>query len=89
MTAHKILLVVIDGLSDRPCPELGNLTPLEAAKKPVLDQLAREGICGIMDTIAPGIGPGLIPHILPCWAMIRLPVIPEEDGWNARAAAFT
>ena len=53
MTAHKILLVVIDGLSDRPCPELGNLTPLEAAKKPVLDQLAREGICGIMDTIAP------------------------------------
>ncbi len=58
MTAHKILLVVIDGLSDRPCPELGNLTPLEAAKKPVLDQLAREGICGIMDTIAPGIRPG-------------------------------
>jgi 2,3-bisphosphoglycerate-independent phosphoglycerate mutase len=58
MTAHKILFVVIDGLSDRPCPELGNLTPLEAAKKPVLDQLAREGICGIMDTIAPGIRPG-------------------------------
>ncbi|MFA5222412.1 MAG: 2,3-bisphosphoglycerate-independent phosphoglycerate mutase [Methanoregula sp.] len=58
MTAHKILFVVIDGLSDRPCPELGNLTPLEAAKKPVLDQLAHEGICGIMDTIAPGIRPG-------------------------------
>lgn len=58
MTAHKILFVVLDGVSDRPCPELGNLTPLEAAKKPVLDQLAREGICGIMDTIAPGIRPG-------------------------------
>jgi 2,3-bisphosphoglycerate-independent phosphoglycerate mutase len=58
MTAHKILFVVIDGLSDRPCPELGDLTPLEAAKKPVLDQLAHEGICGIMDTIAPGIRPG-------------------------------
>ena len=58
MTAHKILFVVIDGLSDRPCPELGGLTPLEAAKKPVLDRLATEGICGIMDTIAPGIRPG-------------------------------
>lgn len=58
MTAHKILFVIIDGLSDRPCPELGGLTPLEAAKKPVLDRLATEGICGIMDTIAPGIRPG-------------------------------
>ncbi len=58
MTAHKILFVIIDGLSDRPCPELSGLTPLEAAKKPVLDRLATEGICGIMDTIAPGIRPG-------------------------------
>jgi 2,3-bisphosphoglycerate-independent phosphoglycerate mutase len=58
MTAHKILFVIIDGVSDRPCPELGGLTPLEAAKKPVLDRLATEGICGIMDTIAPGIRPG-------------------------------
>jgi 2,3-bisphosphoglycerate-independent phosphoglycerate mutase len=58
MTAHKILFIVIDGMSDRPCPELGGRTPLEAAKKPVLDQLAREGICGIMDTIAAGVRPG-------------------------------
>ncbi|MDD3136048.1 MAG: phosphoglycerate mutase, partial [Methanoregula sp.] len=58
MTAHKILFVIIDGLSDRPCPELGGLTPLESAKKPVLDRIAAEGICGIMDTIAPGIRPG-------------------------------
>jgi 2,3-bisphosphoglycerate-independent phosphoglycerate mutase len=58
MTAHKILFIVIDGMSDRPCPELGGRTPLEAAKKPVLDRLAREGICGIMDTIAAGVRPG-------------------------------
>jgi len=58
MTAHKILFVIIDGLSDRPCPELGGLTPLESAKKPVLDRFATEGVCGIMDTIAPGIRPG-------------------------------
>jgi 2,3-bisphosphoglycerate-independent phosphoglycerate mutase len=58
MTARKILFVVIDGLSDRPCPELGGRTPLEAAHTPVLDQLATDGICGIMDTIAPGVRPG-------------------------------
>jgi len=58
MTAEKILLCVLDGISDRPCPELGNRTPLQAAHTPNLDTLAREGICGIMDTIAPGIPPG-------------------------------
>ena len=58
MTAKKILFIVLDGISDRPCPELGGLTPLAAAKKPVLDRLAHEGICGIMDTIAAGVRPG-------------------------------
>jgi 2,3-bisphosphoglycerate-independent phosphoglycerate mutase len=58
MTANKILFIVLDGISDRPCPDLGGLTPLAAAKTPVLDKLAAEGCCGIMDTIAPGIRPG-------------------------------
>ncbi|HVN73220.1 MAG TPA: 2,3-bisphosphoglycerate-independent phosphoglycerate mutase [Methanoregula sp.] len=58
MTARKILFLVLDGVSDRPNPELGNTTPLAAAYTPVLDKLAAEGICGIMDTIAPGVRPG-------------------------------
>src|SRR5512137_1686523 len=58
MTANKILFIVLDGISDRPCPDLGGRTPLAAAKTPVLDKLAAEGCCGIMDTIAPGIRPG-------------------------------
>ena len=58
MTARKILFIVLDGVSDRPCPELGGTTPLAAAYTPVLDKLAAEGICGIMDTIAPGVRPG-------------------------------
>jgi len=58
MTARKILFLVLDGISDRPCPELAGKTPLQAAKKPNLDAFAREGICGIMDTIAPGVRPG-------------------------------
>jgi 2,3-bisphosphoglycerate-independent phosphoglycerate mutase len=58
MTAGRVLLLILDGISDRPCPELGGRTPLEAAETPVLDRLAREGICGIMDPIGPGVRPG-------------------------------
>lgn len=51
----KILMVVIDGLSDRP---IYGKTPLSTAKTPNLDKLAANGINGIMDTISPGIRPG-------------------------------
>ena len=58
MTASKILLLIIDGVGDRPCECLGNKTPLQAAKLPNLDELAKTGICGIMDPISPGIRAG-------------------------------
>jgi len=45
-------------MADRPIKELNWKTPLEAARKPSLNQIARTGICGIMDPIAPGIPPG-------------------------------
>lgn len=58
MTAKKMLLVVCDGLSDRPQKEFGMKTPLQAAKKPAMDALARHGISGTIDVIGPGIIPG-------------------------------
>lgn len=42
----KILFLVIDGLPDEPCPELGNQTPLAAAKRPVLDRLVKRSLAG-------------------------------------------
>lgn len=54
----KALLFIGDGMADRPVPELNGLTPLEAANKPNIDELARRGICGMMNTIAPGVPPG-------------------------------
>ncbi|MGI6294693.1 MAG: 2,3-bisphosphoglycerate-independent phosphoglycerate mutase [Armatimonadota bacterium] len=54
----KALLLICDGLGDRPIAELGGKTPLEAAEKPNLDRLATEGECGIMDPIAPGVRAG-------------------------------
>ena len=54
----KAILVIGDGMADRPIKELNWKTPLEAAHKPSLNQIAKTGICGIMDLISPGIPPG-------------------------------
>jgi len=54
--AKKILFVVLDGAADRPTVDTA--TPLMAAKIPFLNQLAQQGILGIMDVIAPGTPPG-------------------------------
>jgi 2,3-bisphosphoglycerate-independent phosphoglycerate mutase len=54
----KAIIVVGDGLADRPLNSLSGKTPLEAAGKENLDTVAREGICGIMDVIGPGRPPG-------------------------------
>ncbi len=54
----KAVLIICDGMADRPVPALGNLTPLEAAEKPTMDLIAREGICGLMYALDPGIPPG-------------------------------
>jgi len=44
----KILLTIIDGLSDKSIPQLRGKTPLETAKTPNLDWLAKNGICGLI-----------------------------------------
>ena len=44
----KILLVILDGLGDRPIQRLENKTPLEAANKPNLDFMAKNGVNGLI-----------------------------------------
>ena len=51
----KVLLVILDGLGDRP---VDGKTPLSEAKTPNMNKLSEMGINGIMDTISPGIRPG-------------------------------
>ncbi|MFQ6049808.1 MAG: phosphoglycerate mutase, partial [Candidatus Paceibacterales bacterium] len=45
----RIILLIIDGLGDKPIPQLGNKTPLEVARTPNLDYLAKKGICGLVE----------------------------------------
>jgi 2,3-bisphosphoglycerate-independent phosphoglycerate mutase len=54
----KMLLIVCDGMSDRPVREFGDKTPLQVARTPAMDAVARSGVCGTMDVIAPGVIPG-------------------------------
>ncbi len=58
MDQRKILLVIFDGLGDRPLTELGHKTPLEATPKPNLDWFAANGVNGLLDPIAPGVPAG-------------------------------
>ncbi len=51
----KSILIICDGMADRL---VNGTTPLESAYKPHIDRLAREGICGIMDTVGMGVRPG-------------------------------
>ena len=54
----RVIMVICDGLADRPIPEFDHKTPLEAASTPNLDKLAAEGECGMMHTLGRGKVPG-------------------------------
>jgi 2,3-bisphosphoglycerate-independent phosphoglycerate mutase len=54
----KAILIIADGMADRPVKELGWKTPLEVAHKPSMNKIVKTGICGILDPISPGKPPG-------------------------------
>ncbi|MFQ6097197.1 MAG: cofactor-independent phosphoglycerate mutase [Armatimonadota bacterium] len=47
----KYLVVIADGMSDYPLEELGGQTPLQAAHTPAMDDLARRGAVGMVNTL--------------------------------------
>lgn len=54
----KYIIVLGDGMADRPIKELEGKTPLMAAKTPVMDDLAGKGEVGLVHTIPEGMNPG-------------------------------
>jgi len=54
----KYIVLVGDGMADYPLTELKGLTPLEAARKPNLNFLVKNGILGLIKTTPQGMVPG-------------------------------
>jgi 2,3-bisphosphoglycerate-independent phosphoglycerate mutase len=54
----KYVILLGDGMGDHPVVELGGRTPLQAAKTPNLDFLARNGELGLVKTTPDGYYPG-------------------------------
>ncbi len=54
----KTIVLVGDGMGDRPCPILDNRTPLQAAHIPNMRRIAAAGNLYLADTIPAGLPPG-------------------------------
>ncbi|MGB8959551.1 MAG: hypothetical protein WCC00_11150, partial [Candidatus Aminicenantales bacterium] len=54
-TDSKIVLLVMDGVGGLPA---AGKSELEAARKPNLDDLAKQAVCGVSDPVMMGITPG-------------------------------
>jgi len=53
----RLLYVLLDGIGDLPNPAMNGQTPLEAAKTPNIDSLARKGKMGQVISVGKGISP--------------------------------
>ncbi|MBI4837840.1 MAG: phosphoglycerate mutase, partial [Nitrospirae bacterium] len=54
----KYIILIGDGMADRPLKELGGRTCLQAARTPNMDKIASEGLAGKVRTIPHGFPPG-------------------------------
>ena len=53
----KYLVLLCDGMADYKLAELSDKTPMEAAKKPMMDTLARDSLCGTVLNVPEGMVP--------------------------------
>src|SRR5689334_4273324 len=53
----KCAIVIPDGCADEPQASLGGRTPLQAARTPNMDRIARMGLVGRTDNVPPGLTP--------------------------------
>ena len=54
----KYVVILGDGMADVPIQKLGDKTPLEYAKTPMMDELAKNSEVGMVHTIPAGMSPG-------------------------------
>lgn len=54
----KYILLIGDGMADNPVKSLNGQTPLAAARKPEMDEIAAKGVIGLAKTVPDGLPPG-------------------------------
>ncbi len=54
----KYIIFLGDGMADLPIKKLGDVTPLQYANTPMLDNIASHGKVGMLQTVAKGFEPG-------------------------------
>ncbi|MBQ4068345.1 MAG: cofactor-independent phosphoglycerate mutase [Lachnospiraceae bacterium] len=54
----KYVVVLGDGMADKPIEELGGKTPIEYATTPTMDELSKKSEIGLVHTIPEGMSPG-------------------------------
>ena len=52
-----MVYVLLDGVGDLPHPDLDGMTPLQAARTPNLDRLAKKGVMGEVISVGRGVAP--------------------------------
>ncbi len=54
----KYVVLLCDGVADKPFEAIGNKTPMEAADKPTMNALAAKAELGLVKTVPEGLSPG-------------------------------
>lgn len=54
----KYIVVLGDGMADEPIESLGGKTPIEVAKIPTIDSMAKDAEIGLVHTVPEGMSPG-------------------------------
>ncbi|MEM2130787.1 MAG: cofactor-independent phosphoglycerate mutase [Candidatus Bathyarchaeia archaeon] len=81
----KYVLIIGDGMADYAVPELGNLTPLQAACKPNIDAIAAKGRSGLLRTVPETCTPGSDTAILSILGYSPLQFAPARGALEAAA----
>src|SRR5690349_6423345 len=53
----KYAIIIPDGCADEPQDSLGGKTPLQAARTPNMDRVARSGVVGLSNNVPPSLTP--------------------------------
>jgi 2,3-bisphosphoglycerate-independent phosphoglycerate mutase len=80
----KVIILLGDGMSDELYSELGNKSPLQAARTPNMDFMARHGRVGLAHTVPDGLPPSRSSATTPALATPAAPRW-KPSAWGSRS----